>query len=1095
MEDYNPKNIEEKWRAKWSDDDHYAPNGDDKNKKLYVLDMFPYPSGSGLHVGHLEPYTATDIYSRYFRMRGYNVLHPMGWDAFGLPAENYAIKTGTPPQETTAKAIDTFRGQIQRMGLSYDWSREIGTHNPDYYKWTQWFFLLLYNNGLAYKKKAKVNWDPVDQTVLANEQVLPDGTAERSGAKVVQKDLEQWFFKITDFAEELIDDLDSVDWPDYTVANQRNWIGRSEGAEIEFGIKKKFNFVLLHGFTGSPKDNFFPWLKEQLEAQGHTVQMPTLPDTNEPTEEGQVGHVLKTCTFDENTILFGHSLGSVVALKVLEKLDIRIAGLVTAGGFVDPNFADEDRIFADKFKWIFNFEKIRNAAGFITVLQGDEDSAVSDEQAARLAQGLNVPVVRAHVGEDHFCAKEEPSILRAVVPSIRVFTTRPDTLFGATYIVLAPEHELVEELKDTIKNWNEVAAYVEAACNKTDVERTGEDKDKTGVKLEGVTAINPANKEEIPIYLADYVLAHYGTGAIMAVPAHDERDYEFAKKYDLPIMPVVVPTVDFAVSYIMGQKDISKKDIEGIGGTVEGVTEEGYLMVSFPKKNADAFEKMIVEKMEPGFWNEYISDETVFIFKHRDGAIERLILSGENDGKIRKLGHQFNDDEDTDESVWAWLGENAFYGQFFVSHKEGVMLNSGQFDGMANGEAKKAITEFVGGETKTTYRLRDWLVSRQRYWGAPIPIVYDPEGIPHPIPEEHLPWTLPTDVEFTPHGTSPLGQSKELAERTENIFGKGWKPEVDTMDTFVDSSWYFFRFTDPNNEKEFASKKAMKYWMPVDLYMGGAEHTVLHLLYARFFTKVLNKLGYIDFNEPFAALRHQGTILGEDNFKMSKSKGNVINPDDVVDAYGADTLRVYEMFMGPLEGTKPWNTNSVAGSHRFLKRVWGLVQKQEARIKSQEGGKDTASNAVVVAQHRTVKKITEDTDKLRYNTAVASFMEYVNVLYEEPHTKEQLDALVLLLAPYAPFIAAELWEQLGNEGAVHEQPWPQYDEAKTQTDTITVPVQVNGKLRAQIEVSADIADEELQQQALAHENVQRHLEGKEPKKVIVIHQKLVNIVV
>src|SRR3990167_4879149 len=506
MEKYNHKEIEKKWQDRWEKDGTFRAEADSSKPKAYILDMFPYPSGDGLHVGHVEGYTATDIYSRYKRMRGFNVLHPMGWDAFGLPAENYAIKTGVPPQETTDKSINNFRNQIKALGLSYDWSREVGTHNPDYYRWTQWLFAKFFEKGLVYKKKALVNWDPIDQTVLANEQVLPDGTAERSGAKVEKRDLEQWFFKITDYADELADSLEEVDWPESTKTNQRNWIGRSEGAQIKFQI------------TNS---------KSQIE----------------------------------------------------------------------------------------------------------------------------------------------------------VFTTRPDTLFGATYLVLAPEHEEISNLKSQITNWDETLRYIEVTKNKSDMERNAEGKEKTGVELKGIKAINPANKEEIPVWIADYVLGHYGTGAIMAVPAHDERDHEFAKKFGLPIREIEL-------------------------------------------------------------------------------------------------------------------------------------------------EDPKDITKRVGGTWTKKYRLRDWLISRQRYWGAPIPIVYDPSGKPHAIPAEHLPWMLPTDVAFKPTGTSPLGQSKELLERTEKIFGKGWTPEIDTMDTFACSSWYFFRFTDSRNDKEFASKDALQKWLPIDLYVGGAEHTV-----------------------------------------------------------------------------------------------------------------------------------------------------------------------------------------------------------------------------------------------------------------------------
>jgi leucyl-tRNA synthetase len=624
MDKYDHKKIEKKWQDKWEEDKIYATKED--GEKAYVLDMFPYPSGEGLHVGHVENYAATDIYSRYLRMTGHDVLHPIGWDAFGLPAENYAIKTGVHPREITEKAINNFRRQIKNIGLSYNWERELGTHTPEYYKWTQWLFLKLYENGLAYKKKAKVNWCDSCKTVLANEQVV-SGECERCGNAVVQKDLKQWFFKITDFAEDLVNDLDDVDWPESTVINQRNWVGKSKGAEIDFEVKG--------------------------------------------TQE-----------------------------------------------------------------------------------------------------------------------------------KIKVFTTRPDTLFGATYMVLAPEHPLIETLKDTIENINEVLKYVDETAKRTDIERSAEGKEKTGIELKGVRAVNPANTSDIPVFIADYVLSHYGTGAIMAVPAHDERDYEFANKFNLPIVEVIAGG------------DISKE---------------------------------------------------------------------------------------------AYVGD-------------GKLVNSSEFDGVDAEFAKEEITKKVAGELKTTYKLRDWLVSRQRYWGVPIPIVYDADGNAEPVPDEHLPWLLPTDVEFKPTGVSPLADSKELHSRVEKIFGAGYTPEVDTMDTFVCSSWYYFRFADNNNKDEFASKESIEKWLPVDMYMGGAEHTVLHLLYARFITKFLNKIGHVDFIEPFKALRHQGMILAGDGRKMSKSLGNVINPDDVVETVGADSLRMYEMFMGPIDQAKPWNTDNVAGVRRFLER-------------------------------------------------------------------------------------------------------------------------------------------------------------------------------
>jgi len=795
---YNPQAIEHKWQKVWEEKGLYKAQEDSSKEKFYVLDMFPYPSGEGLHVGHVEGYTATDIFSRYKRMQGYNVLHPMGWDAFGLPAENYAIKTGTPPKETTQKATDTFRRQMKRLGFSYDWSREIGTHTPDYYKWTQWLFLLLYKNGLAYKKAAKVNWDPVDQTVLANEQVLPDGTAERSGAKVVQKDLEQWFFKITDFVEDLIQGLDDVDWPDSTKEAQRNWIGRSEGTIITFKI----------------------------------------PDSRQ---------------------------------------------------------------------------------------------------------------------------------------ELTVFTTRADTLYGATFIVVALEHPIVA----SVANVKEVREYVEKAKQRTEREGRDEEKEKTGV-FSGLYAVNPLNEEKIPVWIADYAVMDYGTGALFG-DAHDERDVEFARKYNIPLKATV----------ITGDK--------------------------------------------------------------------------EKDKKIVSL-------------------EECFTGY-------GTLVDSGPFTGLTSKEAVVKVTEWLAekgqGGRQITYRLRDWLISRQRYWGAPIPIVYDPEGKPHPVSEEHLPWLLPTDVEFKPTGTSPLAQSKELQDRVEKIFGKGWRAEVDTMDTFVCSSWYYFRFADTENTKEFASLKQLKNWLPVDLYVGGAEHTVMHLLYARFFTKALHKLGYVDFTEPFLKLRHPGTILGPDNRRMSKRFGNVVNPDDVVEQHGADTLRMYEMFIGPLAGAKPWNTQNIIGIRRFLDRVWCLQTKV---------GEEKGSVDLERVLHQTIQKVGGDVEALNFNTAISQLMICANEMDSSDQvSREMYNTFLLLLAPFAPHLAEELWERGGNRGSIHEQEWPQYNTKLLKKDQFRLIIQVNGKVRDVVEVAAGISGKEAEELALKSEKIQKWTGGK-VKKAIYVPGRLINIV-
>lgn len=794
---YDPQRIEKKWQDKWYSSDVFKADDFSDKPKKYILDMFPYPSGAGLHVGHPESYTATDILSRYYRMNGYNVLHPMGWDAFGLPAENHAIKTGVHPKVNTADNIENFRRQIKSLGFSYDWTREINTSSPEYYRWTQWWFQFLYKNGLAYKKSAKVNWCNKCQTVIANEQVI-NGNCERCDSPVIQKDLEQWFFKITEFAQDLIDGLEKIDWPESTKIQQLNWIGRSEGAEVIFKI-------------------------------------------------------------------------------------------------------------------------------------GEED--------------------------------------------LVVYTTRPDTLFGVTYVVLAPEHQLLEKLASQITNWNEVKNYQELTKRKSDLQRTDLNKDKSGVRLEGVFAINPVNQEKLPVFIADYVLATYGTGAIMAVPAHDQRDWDFAKKYNLPMVEVL--------------------------------------------RSADGIE----------------------------------------------------------EAAWEADGEH---------------INSGFLNGLNKEEAIKKINEFLEnnnlGKAKVNFRLRDWLVSRQRYWGAPIPVIYCEKCGEQLVPEKDLPVLLPDDVDFRPTGESPLTRSESFHKVTCPKCGGAARRESDTMDTFVCSSWYYMRFVDPHNDQKIASVDLLKKWLPVDIYLGGAEHTVLHLLYARFFMKALQKYG--DFNlshdyiEPFYKLRHQGMILGEDGNKMSKSKGNVINPDDVVNSYGADTLRLYEMFMGALEDVKPWNTKNILGVRRFLEKVWLLMERVQ----------DGDYPEVEKILHRTIKKVGDDILVLGFNTAISQMMIFVNAA-KDGLNKNQLERFLKILSPFAPHISEEMWSLLGHEDFIARAPWPNFEEAYLHDDTVTVGIQINGKVRDSVELDKNLSEAQVKDLVLAREKVQKWLDGKELQKFIYISGKIINIVV
>jgi len=821
---YDHQAVEDKWQKIWFKDNLFKAPDDSDKPKYYILDMFPYPSGAGLHVGHPEGYTATDIVSRYMRLKGYNVLHPMGWDAFGLPAENYAIKTQVHPEESTMNNITTFRRQIQELGFSYDWDREVGTCFPDYYQWTQWFFHFLYKNGYAYKKKAPVNWCDSCQTVLANEQVV-DGKCERCKNQVVQKELSQWFFKITDFIEDngetsgLINGLDKIDWPESTKLGQQNWIGRSEGVEADFSVK---------------------------------------------------------------------------------------------------------------------------------------DS-------------------------DH---------------KIRIYTTRFDTIFGTNFVALAPEHpHLMDFVTEDQKA--SVEAYLEEVKNKSELDRQAEGKEKTGIRT-GMKAINPMNGQEMDIFVADFVLM-YGTGALMGTPAHDHRDFQFAKKMGLKAPQVLVTSEDEIV--------------------LDNVAE----------------------------WRDSL-------------------------------------------------------------HDYGTLVNSGDFTGMRSEEALEKMADQMEkegwGQRKINYKLRDWLVSRQRYWGAPIPMVFDDEDNEYLIPEDELPVILPKDVDFMPSGESPLNHSKtfhakeDLKRIEDKLKEAGDMPtertivrrEVDTMDTFVCSSWYFWRFMDPHNREAFASTKLANQWGPVDLYVGGAEHTVLHLLYARFFCKVLHKHGLIDYDEPFHMLRHQGIILGEDGEKMSKSRGNVINPDEIITEHGADTLRLYEMFMGPFEQMKPWNMKGLQGVYRFLQKVWRLGQEE---LSNDEPDAETLKH-----MHQTIKKVTHDIETFKFNTAISQMMILVNHLQKlEKYPKAGVETLVICLYPFAPHLAEELWQQMGHEEYLMSGEWPKYDEELAKDDTINLPIQINGKLRGSIDVVADITQEEALKLAKEMDNIQKHLEGKELVKEIFVPGKIINLVV
>ncbi len=802
MREYRPNEIEKKWQDIWDERQAFKASNQSDKPKFYALVEFPYPSGDGLHVGHPRPYTALDIVSRKRRLDGYNVLFPMGWDAFGLPTENYAIQHKIHPEEVTKRNVARFKKQLKSIGFSFDWSREVNTTDPNYYKWTQWIFLKLFEEGLAYKQEMPINWCTSCKIGLANEEVV-QGSCERCGGEVVRKVKNQWMLKITEYADRLIDDLDQVDYINRVKTQQVNWIGRSEGAEVDFQIS-------------------------------------------------------------------GH-----------------------------------------------------------------------DEK-------------------------------------IRVFTTRPDTLFGSTYMVIAAEHPLIEKYKDEIINLDEIKAYQNDVGKKSDFERTELSTDKTGVEIKGIKAINPVNNKEIPIWISDYVLMNYGTGAIMAVPAHDSRDWEFAKKFNLPIVEVIK------------------------GGNI---------------------------------------------------------------------------DEEAFESI-----------------EDGIVVNSDFINGMKAQEAKdymiKWLEENKLGEGKINFKLRDWVYSRQRYWGEPIPLVHCHECGWVPVPEDQLPVELPEveNYEPTDTGESPLAKITDWISTSCPKCGGPAERETDTMPNWAGSSWYFLRYIDPNNDDEFAGREYLDYWLPIDWYNGGMEHTTLHLLYSRFWHKFLYDIGMVSTPEPYAKRTSHGMILGANNEKMSKSRGNVINPDDIVNEFGADTLRTYEMFIGDFEKSAPWSENGVRGCRRYLERVWKL---QDILVDGEEYTKELETSI-----HKTIKKVTEDFETLKFNTGIATLMSLLNEFNDLGKvSKKDIETYLILLNPVAPHITEEIWTNLGLDGYLHESSWPKFDEEKTKDDIIQMPIQINGRVRATIEVRADDSQENIKLKALEDDNILRFLEGKTIVKEIYVKNKIYNIVV
>ena len=907
--------IEKKWNALWRKTGVFEPELGRAKKPFYNLMMFPYPSAEGLHVGNMYAFVGSDIYGRFQRMRGNDVFEPIGLDGFGIHSENYALKVKRHPAKQAKISEKNFYRQLGMIGNGFAWKEKLETYDPEYYKWTQWIFVQMFKKGLAYRKKQAVNWCPDCKTVLADEQVV-SGECERCESKVIKKELEQWFFRITNYAERLLKDLEKIDWSEKVKIAQRNWIGRSEGVEIEFKI-----------------------------------------------------------------------------------------------------------------------------------------------------QNSNL--------------------------KIKVFTTRPDTLFGATYMVLSPEHELIGKLESRIKNYQEVKKYIQKA-------RTpAEDKEKTGVELKGIKAVNPANKEEIPIWVADYVLGGVGTGAIMAVPAHDERDFEFAKKFKLPIKPVI-RRADIPIrSVLMGFDNIHSEELVSLGIKEVWPADKNHKYIEIPENSLPAFEKLIREKMTPGFWNEYITHQRViFIFKDKNGLVERLELTPGTDNKINRLSAIYNNEPEPKGSVWNWLPDVPFYKELFIHTERGILINSAKFSGMDSEEAKWEITKFVGGERKVQYRLRDWLISRQRYWGPPIPMIFCEKCNWQPVPEQDLPVKLPYLKDWRPKGTgvSPLAsESKFYKVKCPKCNGEA-RRETDVSDTFLDSAWYFFRYLDVKNKKEIFSKALARKWLPVDMYIGGAEHAGLHLLYVRFITKVFADLGLVGFREPSKKFRAHGLLI-KDGAKMSKSRGNVVSPDTYIKKFGADALRMYLMFLGPFDQGGDFRDSGILGITRFLARV----QKFEKKLAStsKEGLAENSERIV----HQSIKKITEDIESLRYNTAVSQLMILSNKLEELPKVPwAAWEVFLKLLAPFAPYISEELYQKFGKnksfrkQNSVHLQSWPKYNAKKIKEDVFLLVVQVNGKVRATIQAPVGISEKDAERIALANENVKKYLlPGL--RKTIFVPDKLINFVV
>jgi leucyl-tRNA synthetase len=932
--------IEKKWQDKWAKEKVFEVKEESKKKKYYVLEMFPYPSGSGLHMGHAWNYTIGDIIARFKKMCGFNVLHPMGYDALGLPAENAAIEAGTNPADYTDNSIKNFIKQQTAIGLSYDWSRLISSASPSYYRWDQWIFLKMLEKGLAYQKESSVNWCPKCNTVLANEQVQDGKCWRHEKTNVEVRHLKQWFLKITDYADELYEEVDKLDWPEKTKAMQKNWIGKSYGTEIDFEISKfgdisKKEFVFLHAFGDSSQDAFWSWLKKEIEnRKGKVVFMPNLPNTNSPKLKEQLDFVQENYTFKENTVVVGHSLGNILMMKILEKIKIKIAGLVMVGAPL-PRLTEEYKdgrafkdfkprpVLADYCDWKFNFKTIKEKVDKIVILEDENDHIVPRDDPKKLAELLDAEYILSTGNKTHFNGEKEEKVLNCIFEKWPVFTTRPDTIYGVTFMVVSAQHKDLMSLV-TKEQKKDVEKFLKSLKSVSEKELA--DMEKEGV-FTGSYATNPATGEKVPVYAGNFVVADYGAGMVMAVPAHDQRDFEFAKKYGIAIKQVVC----------------SKDPLD------------------FSKK---------------------------------------------------------------------FTGQKAFV-------DEGILMNSKQFSAMSNEVAKKEITNWLiekkVARSVVNFRLRDWGISRQRYWGTPIPIIHCDKCGAVPVPEKDLPVELPKKVKFGEG--NPLETNKEWIKAKCPKCGGIGRRETETMDTFVNSSWYFLRYCDPKNNKKIFDSEKVKYWCPIDTYIGGAEHACMHLIYFRFYTKFLADIGLINFREPAKKLFHQGMLRAEGGEKMSKSKGNVVLPETVSNKYGIDTARFFLSSLASPDKDIDWSENGVIGSARFTRRLFDYYNESKE-------GKD--SSEVLSKLNQTIKNVTEYYETFQYRKATIEIRELFDAMEGSSTSKETKEKLLKILSPICPHITEELWEKLGGKGFISTSDWPGADEKKILKKGIVEDL--NGKL-------------------------------------------------